>query len=398
RRPDRRCGGGPRAPPGHQRGLRGRLRALGARAADLGLERRHDLERGPARRARRHPLRRRPCRPRRRRPARDRRRQPLRVLARRLRRLLAGKGRGERGRGPSPRRPLARAPLRRRRARRRRPRRRARGEAGAGPERPRVDGELPLPPRPPAAALALPRGGQPARPARALRHVAPSARARVRVPLPLRVVRHRQPGPAPRGGQPLPRAGGAAGAQRLLARPVDELVRSWHERAAGGALSWSAWLLELLFPTRCAGCGAPGALFCAACRRAAPAVGPPWWGRCGAPTAWPTGRCSECAGRRLAFASARAAVCYAGSVRPAVRAWKERGLRRLAPDAAGLVAERVPRPAADVISYIPPDDDRSLRRGRHPARDLAVELGRRWELPVAGLLVRTRPVARQTSL
>jgi len=62
------------------------------------------------------------------------------------------------------------------------------------------------------------------------------------------------------------------------------------------------------------------------------------------------------------------------------------------------VAERVPRPAADVISYIPPDDDRSLRRGRHPARDLAVELGRRWELPVAGLLVRTRPVARQTSL
>jgi predicted amidophosphoribosyltransferase len=81
-----------------------------------------------------------------------------------------------------------------------------------------------------------------------------------------------------------------------------------------------------------------------------------------------------------------------------VHAWKERGLRRLAPVAAEFVCRQVPRPAADVITYIPPDGDRSVRRGHQPARGLAEALGERWELPVASLLARARPVARQTEL
>ena len=110
------------------------------------------------------------------------------------------------------------------------------------------------------------------------------------------------------------------------------------------------------------------------------------------------GRCSECAGRRVAFESAQGAVCYRGPGRVLVRAWKEHGLRRLAFIAADLVVAGVPRPAADVITYIPPDDDRSLKRGHQPARDLADALGARWGLPVEALLRRTRPVARQTEL
>jgi predicted amidophosphoribosyltransferase len=109
-------------------------------------------------------------------------------------------------------------------------------------------------------------------------------------------------------------------------------------------------------------------------------------------------RCSECAGRRVAFDSARAAVPYTALVREAVRAWKERGLRRFAPVAAELVVQRVPRPAADVITYIPPDGDRSVKRGHQPARDLAEALGERWGLPVSGLLERMRPVSQQTTL
>ena len=61
----------------------------------------------------------------------------------------------------------------------------------------------------------------------------------------------------------------------------------------------------------------------------------------GAPTAWPVERCRECAGRRLGFATARAAVGYDEAARRFVHAWKERGLRRLAAEAAQLVAERV---------------------------------------------------------
>jgi predicted amidophosphoribosyltransferase len=81
-----------------------------------------------------------------------------------------------------------------------------------------------------------------------------------------------------------------------------------------------------------------------------------------------------------------------------VHAWKERGLRRAAALAAELVSLRVPSPAADVITYIPPDGDRSVKRGHQPARDLAHALGKRWSLPVTSLLERTRPVAGQTGL
>jgi ComF family protein len=125
---------------------------------------------------------------------------------------------------------------------------------------------------------------------------------------------------------------------------------------------------------------------------------PPLCARCGAPTAWPVERCLECSGRRLAFACARAAVSYSGTARDFVRAWKERGLRPFAAVAAELVAETVPRPAADVITYIPADGDRSLKRGHQPAEGLAKELARVWGLEAAPLLARTRPVARQTGL
>jgi predicted amidophosphoribosyltransferase len=119
---------------------------------------------------------------------------------------------------------------------------------------------------------------------------------------------------------------------------------------------------------------------------------------CGAPTAWPVLRCRECSGRRLAFESARAAVAYAGPARPLLGVWKERAVRPLASVAAGLVVETVARPAADVITYIPPDGDRSLRRGHQPAQGLALELGKLWGLDVAPLLSRRRAVGRQTGL
>jgi predicted amidophosphoribosyltransferase len=109
-------------------------------------------------------------------------------------------------------------------------------------------------------------------------------------------------------------------------------------------------------------------------------------------------RCLECSGRRLAFASARAGVEYTGITRVVVRAWKERALRRVAPFAAGLVVDELARPAADVITYIPPDGDRSLRRGHHPPLELARELASAWKLDLHLTLARTRSVERQARL
>jgi predicted amidophosphoribosyltransferase len=123
-------------------------------------------------------------------------------------------------------------------------------------------------------------------------------------------------------------------------------------------------------------------------------------GRCGAPTLWPVERCQECAGRRLAFRSARAAIAYVGAARNLVSAWKEHGLRRAAVLAAELVVESLEPPAADVITSIPPDPARLLLRGHHPAERLARELAARWALPKAALLVRagTASSARQAGL
>jgi predicted amidophosphoribosyltransferase len=81
-----------------------------------------------------------------------------------------------------------------------------------------------------------------------------------------------------------------------------------------------------------------------------------------------------------------------------VQAWKERGQRRLAREAATLVAEVLVRPEVAALTYVPADGDRALERGHRPAETLARELGRLWELPVEALLRRGRRVQRQRGL
>lgn len=113
---------------------------------------------------------------------------------------------------------------------------------------------------------------------------------------------------------------------------------------------------------------------------------------------WPVARCAECARRRVAFARARAAVEYDKPVRRIVSAWKERGLRRLAAWAAAVVADTIAAPGAGTLTFVPPDRDRRLRRGHHPAEALARELAAGWSLPLEPLLARVRGSPRQREL
>lgn len=154
-------------------------------------------------------------------------------------------------------------------------------------------------------------------------------------------------------------------------------------------------MLDLLLPRRCVACGRGGALVCGACLESLPLLRPPLCMRCGRPTEWPVGRCSECSGRRLAFAAARAAVAYDDRVRAIVGGWKEHSLRRLAAIAAEIVATAVEPPEAEALAFVPPDRGRLLERGHHPAERLARELGRRWELPLLDVLTRTGAAPRQ---
>jgi predicted amidophosphoribosyltransferase len=126
-------------------------------------------------------------------------------------------------------------------------------------------------------------------------------------------------------------------------------------------------VLELLLPERCAVCRRPGPALCEPCRDAFVRLSPPVCERCGSPSSWPVRRCAECAGRRLAFARARCAIVYDERARALVRSWKENGRRRLAEEAAALLAEVVAAPAL-------------------------------WTMPVEDLLRRTRTQKRQRGL
>lgn len=149
-------------------------------------------------------------------------------------------------------------------------------------------------------------------------------------------------------------------------------------------------MLDLLLPQRCVVCERGGSQLCAGCLDGLRRLGPPLCARCGAPAAWPVDRCRECTGRRIAFASARAAVAYDDAARRIVHAWKERGLRRLAATAARIMASEVPWPDVDALTFVPADRTRRLERGHNPAEGLARELALLWELPCEPLLERRR--------
>ncbi len=179
-------------------------------------------------------------------------------------------------------------------------------------------------------------------------------------------------------------------------------------------------LVELLFPRRCVGCGAPGWPFCAGCLPRVARAGSPGCARCGRPVEWDVDRCSSCPPAPIAWA--RAAYVYEGPVRGAMMRLKFGGQRSvvdaLAPATAAALAsapwagERVPPaalhprsgrapprvagvPADAVLTWVPLGSDRRRRRGYDQAEALAHALSRLSGIPTVRLLVRTRETAPQ---
>ena len=344
------------------------------------------------------------------------------------------------------RRPRARHALRRRRARRGRPRRRVRGEAVGAAQHARRDGDLPLPPRPAAARRAVPRRGQPARPAGAPGRLAlPAAsrstatastgawfdignpdqlleadnRWRARAGLPEReaYTTLAEPRSTDLGGRCAgwarqgrsasglrPRIGCAPGAAE---RPVTTRP-SAHARRPGASRALPitrpvdpGWWPAPPGPSADAGADPAQTRAPAppACRRVLldapaaplPCCAPPGRralrGCCDRPAADRRRRSARAAARPSRGRSHGAASAPAAGSRspprgppspttapsgPLVSAWKERGLRGIASLAAEVVDEAV-RAARrrDLITFVPPDGDRSLRRGHHPPQRLA---------------------------
>jgi ComF family protein len=140
-------------------------------------------------------------------------------------------------------------------------------------------------------------------------------------------------------------------------------------------------LAALLAPSRCLICGLAGRACCAACRSRLVLLRAPLCARCGRPTAHVVTRCRECAGSRLAFAGARAAVALDGAAAVLVHRWKDGGLRSAGVVALDVLLTAIAAPTADRIVPVPAVGDRARRRGVDGPRRLADGVSAAWAIP-----------------
>jgi predicted amidophosphoribosyltransferase len=146
------------------------------------------------------------------------------------------------------------------------------------------------------------------------------------------------------------------------------------------------FLLDVLLPPRCALCPSPEEPLCGPCLGRLPFLTGPACDRCGRPTVLPVGDCRECAGRRLAFRRAAAAVAYEGGGRELVGQLKSGRPRTLSVPARALVSTLLDAGSCEAVCWVPGDRWRTIRRGCHPAELIAREAARRWGLPAVDLL------------
>ena len=134
-------------------------------------------------------------------------------------------------------------------------------------------------------------------------------------------------------------------------------------------------VLEVLAPTRCAGCERPGALICERCLAALELIDPRQsCCSCGAP--FGVLQCTECTGAVLDHGRCLALAGFSGPLPRIIRAYKDGGERRLAPELAELMlacAEHAEHVAperyggmltqADAVVFVPATAAAFRRRG-----------------------------------
>jgi ComF family protein len=169
-------------------------------------------------------------------------------------------------------------------------------------------------------------------------------------------------------------------------------------------------LLDLIFPPRCVGCGARGAIFCPACRDGIRRPVTQICARCERPLpaapdgAVPDGLCARCRapGADLGpLAGICVAARYEGPLRQAILALKYQGQRRLSGPLGDLMASaaRAIAPQLALIVPVPLHASRVRQRGYNQAELLARRCGSRLGMPVrADLLARTRATPPQVGL
>jgi ComF family protein len=164
--------------------------------------------------------------------------------------------------------------------------------------------------------------------------------------------------------------------------------------AADVARAAARALLALVYPPRCAACGAPAAEpFCEVCAGAVDPV-PSGCLRCGLPG--PDPLCGGCRASPPSFDAVRAGGLFGGPLAEAVHAFKYAGRPALGRPLGAWLAARAPLPVGAVVVSVPLARGRRIERGYDQAALLADALARAAGRPRARrALARTRETPPQ---
>lgn len=156
--------------------------------------------------------------------------------------------------------------------------------------------------------------------------------------------------------------------------------------------------LDLLFPPKCALCGAHETLLCDICASLLPATAGDRCEQCWMPVVAGAAVCPHCLAEPPTFAQVRAPYVMAAGARELAHQLKYEGLTSLAEPMARLMADAADIALADVIVPVPLHPGRERSRGYNQAAELARHLGVHAGRPVETRAVRrvrdTAPLAR----
>jgi competence protein ComFC len=161
-------------------------------------------------------------------------------------------------------------------------------------------------------------------------------------------------------------------------------------------------LSELIFPTRCAGCGIYcGRPLCPQCNSALPRINGPVCRRCGKPSLYEVDECLDCRGRIRHIERTVALGVYEEPLRSAIHKLKYGNGWRLARPLGAMAAVhlapklRSPHP---LVTFVPMHRRKRRARGYDHAEKLAEGLAAGLGLSAVRMLERTRATKAQANL
>ncbi len=174
-----------------------------------------------------------------------------------------------------------------------------------------------------------------------------------------------------------------------------KMKASWHRSQA-----LRQQFLDILFPSRCAGCQRSGYVLCPFCMAKIQPFPSPVCQRCGTPLP-PGSKCKNCRYHEPKLNGQRAVSIYQEPLRACIHALKYNGNTRLAEPLGLLLAEAYDRYGieADMMIPVPLHSERQRKRGYNHASLLAEICSSKSGVPMyENILVRHRATLAQVDL